>query len=163
MGLVLEEKFVNHAVQAYGSEAAAISNTVAEGLSALDDLRGISSVADAYEGYFPQAESTTKATLSGLSAEGAFPSPSQFFQNEEVSKSLNDPTFNAAKELTSFSKNVFGKGGIQNAFAEAGIVIVNSLGDPEKLQTLIKMQTILDNQKSMGQELSLPALSNLRA
>jgi len=248
MGVVLEDKVLNQAVQAYGSEAAAVSKTVAVGLGALHDPRGINAVADAYEGYFPQVENRNKATLSGLSTEGAFPSPSEFLQNaipsDEVSRPFNDPTFNAAKELPSFLKNVFGKGGIPNAFAEAGIVIVNSLGGPDtkegvaiklpqegekgiivqrpgdvgsekgfviygksdessskgfiwfrpdetldqslqrlqtlgpsspegeseiiihafvqKLQNLMKLQSILQNQQSMGQDLALPVFSNLR-
>ena len=163
MGVVIAEKFLSHSVQAYGNEAANVSETVATGISSLTDPRGIVAAADAYEGYFPQAENVNKTTLSGLSAEGAFPSPSQFVQNQEVSKSLNDPTFNAAKELPAFIKNVFGKDRVPDGFAEAGIIIVNSLGDPEKLQTLMKMQTTLGNQKSMSQGLSLPALTNLRA
>lgn len=167
MGAVILEKFLSQAVQAYGSEAAAVSETVATGINSLTDPRGIAAVADAYEGYFPQAENANKATFSGLSAEGAVPSPAEFFHNVipsgEVSKSLNDPTFDSAKELPSFLKNVFGKGGVPNGFAEAGIIIVNSLGDPEKLQSLMKMQTTLENQKSMSQGLSLPALTNLRA
>src|SRR4249920_1874743 len=181
MGGLVEEKFLNRAVQLYGNEAVSVSETVAAGLSALDDPRGITAAADAYEGYFPQAASANKAALSGLSAECAFPSPSEFFQNSlpfgEVSKSFNDPTFNAAKELPSFLKNVFGKGGIPNAFAEAGIVIINSLGGPDtdeggaiklpqdvhKMQTLMKMQSTLQNQQAMSQELALPVFSNLRA
>src|SRR4030095_2853396 len=106
MGATIEEKFLNRAVQAYGSEAAAVSETVATGISSLTDPRGIAAMADAYEGYFPQAGNVSKATLSGLSAEGAVLSPSEFFQNVipsgEISKSLNDPTFNSTKELPSF-------------------------------------------------------------
>jgi len=167
MGAVILEKFLNHAVQSYGSEAAAVSGNVAAGISALTDPRGIPAVADAYEGYFPQAENVNKATLSGLSAEGAFPSPSQFFQkvipSGEVSKTLNDPAFNAAKEIPSFLKNVFGKGGVPNGFAEAGSIIINYLGDPERRQSLMKMQSTLENQKSMSQELAFPAYRSLRA
>lgn len=181
MGATIEEKFLNNAIQAYGNEAAAVSETVATGISSFTDPRGITAVADAYEGYFPQAQNATKATISGLSAEGAFPSPAEFFQNQvpsgEVSKSFNDPTFNAVKELPSFLKNIFGKGGIPNGFAEAGIVIINSLGGPDtnqgvtiklpqdvpKMQTLMKMQSTLKNQQSMSQDLALPVYSNLRA
>lgn len=166
MGVVIIEKLLNQAVQAYGNEAAAVSETVATGISSLTDPHGIAAVADAYEGYFPEVATPNKAALSGISAEGAFSSPLEFFQNSfpsgEVSKSLNDPKFNAAKEIPSFLKNVFGKGGVPNGFAEAGIIIINSLGDPEKLQSLMKMQSTLENQQSMSQELALPAFSNLR-
>jgi hypothetical protein len=87
-----------------------------------------------YEKYFP-TEMIAEAKTGGVSAEATYPSPAEFLQQTfpsgEISKSLNDPTLNAAKELPTFSKNVFGKNGLQNAFAEAGIIIEGGLGGPD--------------------------------
>src|SRR5262245_25442412 len=115
MGLVIEERFLNRAIESYGNEAAAVSEAVANGISALDDSRGIAEAADAFE--FPHVESANISKLGGLSSEGAIPSPSEFFQPlppDGVSKALNDPAFNATQELPAFVKNVFGKNGVSS-------------------------------------------------
>jgi hypothetical protein len=131
MSTVIEEKFLNQAVQLYGNEAAGAAETIANGLNALGGPRGIAEVADAFEGYSPGSIGGNPSP-SGVSLEAAFSSPGEFFQSffptETISNALGDPRFNASQELTAFLSNMFEKNAIENGLAQAGIVIHGKSG-----------------------------------
>lgn len=131
MSTVIEEKFLNQAVQLYGNEAAGAAETIANGLNALEGPQGIAEVVDAFEGYSPGSIGT-KPSPSGVSLEAAFSSPGEFFQSffptETISNALGDPRFNVSQELTAFLSNMFEKNAIPDGLAQSGIVIHGKSG-----------------------------------